>query len=113
MARHELKAGPETVVYGRFDARTKPVLTLASGDTVVIETVSGGAEDMPREAFEVPAALRAIHAADLPQVGPHILTGPVAIEGAMPGDVLETVNGEKGVHGALKKGLLFFKKVPA
>jgi acetamidase/formamidase len=89
MARHALKAGPQTVVYGGFDARTKPVLTVAVGDTVVIETVSGGAEDMPRDGFEVPPALRAIHAADLPQMGPHILTGPVAIEGAMPGDVLE------------------------
>lgn len=38
---------------------------------------------------DLPPALRAIHASDPPRIGPHILTGPVAIVGAEPGDTLE------------------------
>ena len=37
----------------------------------------------------VPAPLAAVHAADPPRLGPHILTGPVAVSGAKPGDTLE------------------------
>ena len=33
--------------------------------------------------------LRAIHAAVAPQLGPHILTGPIAVRGAEPGDALQ------------------------
>jgi acetamidase/formamidase len=39
--------------------------------------------------FVVPPALLAIHAADPPRLGPHILTGPIAVAGAEPGDMLE------------------------
>ena len=39
--------------------------------------------------FTIPPALAAIHAANPPRLGPHILTGPVAIRGAEPGDTLE------------------------
>lgn len=43
----------------------------------------------PSSDFRIPPHLAAIHEADLPRMGPHILTGPIAIEGAEPGDVLE------------------------
>ncbi len=39
--------------------------------------------------FAIPPALSAIHAADLPRAGGHIITGPVAVAGAEPGDMLE------------------------
>jgi acetamidase/formamidase len=89
MTTHRLAATPQTVSWGIFDAVTPAVLTIESGDTVVVETVSGSADDMPDCGFTIPAALSDIHAANLPQIGPHILTGPIAIAGAQPGDMLE------------------------
>lgn len=89
MAVHRLAATPATVSFGVFDAQIAPVLTVQSGDSVVIETLSGGAAEMPRSGFDIPPALAAIHAARLPQGGPHYVTGPVAVAGAMPGDMLE------------------------
>ncbi len=90
MSHHHLKASPETCHWGYFDAKTAPSLTVASGDRVVIDCVSGTKEVLPPAGFHVPPELLAIHAAQqgIP-FGPHILTGPVAVEGAEPGDVLE------------------------
>ena len=87
---HHLAASPETCHWGYFDARLQPVLTINSGDRVTIESVSGSPEVLPPPGFNVPPELLAIHAAEpcIP-FGPHILTGPVAIEGAELGDVLE------------------------
>jgi acetamidase/formamidase len=89
MTIHHLAATPQTVSFGIFDAAIPPVLNIQSGDSVVIETLSGGPTEMPQTGFAIPPALAAIHAAKLPQLGPHIVTGPVAIEGAQPGDMLE------------------------
>jgi acetamidase/formamidase len=91
MATHQLSAGPETVRWGMFDAAFPPLLTVDSGDTVVLECVSGSPEVMPPpgSGFRVPPALTAIHASNLPRAGGHILTGPVAVAGAVPGDMLE------------------------
>ncbi len=74
-----------------FDADYPPLITVASGDDVVLECVSGGPEVMPPpgSGLAIPPALAAIHAADLPRLGGHILTGPVAVAGAEPGDMLE------------------------
>lgn len=87
---HHLKASPETCHWGYFDARVPPALTIASGESVTIESVSGTVETLPPAGFHVPPELHAIHAAQkgLP-FGPHILTGAVAVEGAWPGDVLQ------------------------
>jgi acetamidase/formamidase len=89
--KHNLAATPATVRWGSFDATYKPVLTVASGDTVTVECVSGSPEVMPPagSGMAIPAALAAIHAADLPRMGGHIVTGPIAIAGAEPGDMLE------------------------
>ncbi len=89
MKLHRLMATPATVSFGIFDAAIPPVLTVESGDTVVVETFSGSASEMPESGFVVPPGLVAIHEARLPQIGPHVLTGPIAIAGAQPGDVLE------------------------
>jgi len=86
---HRLDAGPETVHWGYFDAKLAAVLRLDSGDTVTISTVSGGREVMPPAPLVVPPALGAIHAACQPKLPGHICTGPVAIKGAKPGQVLE------------------------
>src|SRR3954471_20001678 len=89
MADHRLDAAPETVHWGYFDARLKPLLTINSGDTVTISTVSGMASQMPAAPLAVPPALAAIHKS-VPQKMPgHICTGPVAVKGAKAGQVLE------------------------
>lgn len=84
-----LPASVETCHWGFFDASSKPVLTVASGQRFTVATVSGGSAVLPPAGFHVPPELLDIHAR-LPMAMPgHILTGPVAVEGAMPGDVLE------------------------
>ncbi|MCX7372241.1 MAG: acetamidase/formamidase family protein [Alphaproteobacteria bacterium] len=100
-ATHQLNATPATVRFGVFDASYNPVLEVESGDLVVMQCVSGGPEVMPDPATGMlpPPALAAIHAAGLPRLGPHIITGPVAVKGAMPGDVLR-VDIEKIEFGA-------------
>ncbi len=86
---HRLDAGAETVHWGYFDARLEPLLTIDSGDTVTISTVSGPREVMPPPPLVVPAALAAVQA-HVPQKLPgHMCTGPVAIKGAKAGQVLE------------------------
>lgn len=89
MAHHHLKSSVETCHWGFFDARLKPVLTVESGDTVTVETISGGPDVLPPEGFHVPPELREVHVRSERMVPGHILTGPVAVAGARPGDVLE------------------------
>lgn len=94
-ADHSLKAVPQNIAWGYYWASARPVLTVRSGDTVEIQTVSGDPEQLERAGVnpsEIQQALRAIYS-EIPQTqrgpGVHLLTGPVAIEGAEPGDVLE------------------------
>ena len=91
MSVHHVAATPETVRLGFFDAAVAPVLTIASGDTVALQCLSGGPEVMPEagSGLAAPPALAAMHAAGLPRVGTHMLTGPIAVAGALPGDMLE------------------------
>src|SRR5579862_9518601 len=92
MTTHRLDAAPDTVHWGYFDAKLKPLITVDPGDTVVISSVSGALGYLPdaNSGLVVPEALRAIHASVKPRLGgPHILTGPVAVRGAKAGQVLE------------------------
>ena len=84
-----LPASVETCHWGFFDASLPPALTVNSGQRFTVATVTGGAAVLPPEGFHVPPELLDIHAR-LPMTMPgHILTGPVAVDGAMPGDTLE------------------------
>jgi acetamidase/formamidase len=90
-----LPASPSTVVWGYYSAKAKPVLTIHSGDTVRIQTLStcGPTERLVDEGV-APAGIPAYNADIYREVkdrgpGGHILTGPIAIEEAEPGDVLE------------------------
>ena len=94
-AEYTLMPSPQTVHVGYFSAALKPVLTINSGDIVTIETVGGpDPADVDASGVVPPSAvpdyIRAIRR-DVSDrgPGPHILTGPVFINGAMPGDVLE------------------------
>src|SRR5205814_5739701 len=91
-AQHVVRVTPATVEYGYFAADAKPVLTVKSGEVVTMDTICaipeleqlGAAPDDPmRELKEVDANVKD------KGPGPHVLTGPVAIEGARPGDVLQ------------------------
>jgi acetamidase/formamidase len=92
-AQHVVRVTPSTIQWGYFAAEAKPVLTVKPGETVTIDTVVGipaMLEQLGAPADEPLREMRELYA----QVkdrgpGPHFLTGPVAIEGAMPGDVLE------------------------
>jgi acetamidase/formamidase len=87
-----IKASAKTVVVGAYDASLPPVLRVKSGDVVQIETLSVSSPDQWRRAglpekFMEPARVEVFEAN--PGKAGHYLTGPVYIEGAEPGDVLE------------------------
>lgn len=86
---HHLPASVETCHWGYFDAALPPVLEVASGARVSIDTVSGGADVLPPDGFHVPPELLDIHARADRMVPGHILTGPVHVAGARPGHVLQ------------------------
>jgi len=100
MTTHSLRASPETVRIGVFNAAFPPVMTIESGDRVEVQCVSGRDSVMPPAGapFTIPPALSAILAANPGVQAGHIVTGPIAIAGAMPGDTLE-INIEKIVPG--------------
>jgi acetamidase/formamidase len=89
-----LDATPATVAYGYYDAAAQPVLRIRSGDTVRIHTLITSTpqrlEGAGVPADQVEPALRAI-VEQVTDKGPggHILTGPIYVEGAEPGDVLD------------------------
>ncbi len=80
----------DNIRWGAFDATFGPVATVDPGDLVVLECVSGGLDQMPPAGSKlaIPERLRAIQQGNVPRLGPHILTGPVAVRGAEPGDAL-------------------------
>jgi acetamidase/formamidase len=95
-AEFTLMPSPQTVHIGNFNAANKPVLTIESGDIVTVETAYAAIE--PAEVDQsgvvplsaVPEYTRAIaREVNDSGPGPHILTGPIFVNGAMPGDVLE------------------------
>lgn len=89
MTDHRLTATPQTTHWGWFDAAQAPALTIDSGERVVIDTLSGGPENLPGDGFHVPPELLEIHRTSERRSPGHLLTGPVAVRGAVPGDVLE------------------------
>lgn len=90
MAHHELDDRPEHLHIGFLDATLPPVLRVASGDTVTLDCLpAGDAGRLPaRDECVLPSHRRALETLSR---GPssHILSGPVWVEGAMPGDVLQ------------------------
>ena len=104
---HHIRLTPENSAIGNFPAQKAPILTIKSGDTVRFDT--GGGAGWQRDKVDPDAWLKEHHVpitADAPAVketievlakteryagieGGHLLVGPVAIEGAMPGDSIE------------------------
>src|SRR5947209_6010024 len=94
-AEYTLMPSPQTVHIGHFAASVKPVLTINSGDIVTIETAAAMEPAQLDESGVVPPSAVPQYVRDIYRdvkdrgPGPHILTGPIAVNGAMPGDVLE------------------------
>ncbi|MFJ8949949.1 acetamidase/formamidase family protein [Streptomyces sp. NPDC102381] len=105
--RHHLPTTPDTARWGVLPrADSAPVLKVDDGDTVTFDLVSheGILPDQGRDpveffggygvpAHQVPRDAQEIAASDLGRepegpIGPHIVTGPVAVRGARPGDLL-------------------------
>ena len=91
---HKLKPTPKTVAWGYYDASTPPALRIKSGDTIEVHSLITSSPARLEEAGvppeQIEPALREIFK-EVTNKGPggHILTGPVYVEGAAPGDVLE------------------------
>ncbi len=94
--KYTLEPTPKTVAWGWYDAAGTPVLTVKSGDEVVVRALStcspqslvrAGLDStrVEQQAKDVYAARAEIK----PGPGGHILTGPIFVEGADSGDVLE------------------------
>jgi len=93
---HRLEATPATVAYGYYWSDAKPALRIASGDIIDVDTLlTNSPTGLARAGVpddKIQASLKAIVTevtGDRRGPGGHILTGPVFVEGAEPGDVLE------------------------
>jgi acetamidase/formamidase len=103
-ATAHLASRPETTVWGEFPIDRPPALTVKSGDTVTIDTLTHAGttqQDEPAEYFRGLGVRREEILQDVidfwktrpsrPREGRsgHVLTGPVYVDGAEPGDMLE------------------------
>lgn len=97
-----LRSSPETVIWGYITADVPPAATIKSGDTVKMDTVSHQgllsnedpvaffgkagipADQVLRDASEIYTTVRRVKG-----LSAHVLTGPIYVEGAEPGDMLE------------------------
>src|SRR5205085_11591753 len=93
---HRLEATPSTVAYGYYWSEATPALRIASGDIVDVDTLLTNTPAGLARAGVPDASIQSSLKAIVEQVtgdrrgpGGHILTGPVYVDGAQPGDVLE------------------------
>jgi acetamidase/formamidase len=83
---HLLPATLETTQWGWLDPKEPPKLVVKSGDTVAVETMMHAHNKIqPGTTMDEIVALRKAN----PGGGPHSLTGPIYVDGAEPGDVME------------------------
>jgi acetamidase/formamidase/AraC-like DNA-binding protein len=109
---HHLDVRAEHVHWGYFSRSLTPIVEIASGDTITVETLTQHASDDPERMIEGDAGAENVFHwsattknVDRRGAGPldasifgrgagegfgvHICTGPIAVKGAEPGDVLE------------------------
>jgi acetamidase/formamidase len=87
---HRLEATPATVAFGYYWSEAKPVLTVESGDIIDVDSVLSVSRGVPDD--KIQPSVKAIVSevtGDRRGPGGHMLTGPVFVEGAEPGDTLE------------------------
>ncbi len=100
MATHTIRGSAATIQRGLISPQATPILTIASGDTVILDTWAmwdnaGGPHLDLKHALSLRDRFRAEGR------GPHSLTGPVAVRTAQPGDILkvEILRLEVADHG--------------
>jgi acetamidase/formamidase/AraC-like DNA-binding protein len=109
---HFLPVNPKTVHWGYFSRALKPVLEIRSGDFVTVETLTHHANDDPERMVQGDPGAESVYHWDAGHMaverrgagpmdasalgrgpgegfGVHICTGPIAVQGALPGDVIE------------------------
>lgn len=93
---HRLEATPGTVAYGYYWSEARPVLRIASGDIIDVDTLLTNSPTGLQRAGVPPEKIQESLKAIVTEVtgdrrgpGGHILTGPVYVDSAQPGDVLE------------------------
>jgi acetamidase/formamidase len=93
---HRLEVTPSTVAYGYYWSEAQPVLRIESGDIIDVDTLLTNTPQGLQRAGVADEKIQASLKAVVDQVtgerrgpGGHILTGPVYVAGAEPGDVLE------------------------
>lgn len=90
----DLRLTPEHVHWGYYDATLAPVLRVAPGERIRVETMVAGGLQRLRLAgaseAEIPESLKLVEQR-VTERGPgaHPMTGPIYVEGAQPGDTLE------------------------
>jgi acetamidase/formamidase len=87
---HKIRATPKTVHWGYFDSGLAPILSVDSGDLIQAEAITHHAGDDPD--LMIDAAIGAIFREIAPEdrnPGVHIMTGPIYVKDAKPGDILE------------------------
>ena len=89
MDTYELVAGPDTVQWGFYDPKRPPILSVNSGDTLIVHTESGWKDFVDFYGGRISKALLDIFEKSVKGEGGHVLCGPVEVKGAVPGDVLE------------------------
>jgi acetamidase/formamidase len=93
---HRLEAAPSTVAYGYYWSEATPALRIGSGDVVDVDTLLTNTPNGLQRAGVAPEQIQQSLKTIVAEVtgerrgpGGHILTGPIYVEGAEPGDVLE------------------------
>ncbi len=87
---HEIAPEPANMVWGYLDAAVPPVLEVESGDTVGLTSWPASTEKvLPADAALIDPGHRAALDQCAPGPSSHFITGPVAVRGAKPGDVLQ------------------------
>lgn len=88
---HYLSATADTVHRGFLDAELPPVIEIESGDRLTVDTISGDPKFMPPagKGFDILPEYAQVFDRHPPGPGPHIMTGPIRVVGAEPGQTLE------------------------
>lgn len=93
MVNHILKATAKTTHVGGFSQQLTPALVIESGDRIQIETYTGYyLYHQAPEGFLTPELIELCQTLPSERIvgsGPHLLTGPIHIQNAQPGDILE------------------------
>lgn len=84
-SKHNLSAAPQNICVGYFDNQRESVLSIASGDTVCVETLNHFGDGVSNRTLTGDIVE---FRKQMKQYGPHTVTGPIFVEGAEPGDAL-------------------------